>query len=68
MKKRRLKKWVKIVLIIMIILLDLVIYQKSGKFGALAQSSTIYLVLCVSCWIWLLLGQFGVIWFIVEVC
>ena len=66
MKRRRLKKWVKIILIIMIFLLDIVIYQKTGKLGQLAQSSTIYLGLCLSAWIWLLLGQFGAMWFILE--
>lgn len=66
MKRRRLKKWVKIILIIMIILVSTLIYQKTGKLGELAQNSTIYLGLCLSAWIWLFLGQFGVMWFILE--
>lgn len=68
MKRRRLKKWVKILLIIMIILISALIYQKTGKFGELAQDNIFYRVICVSAWIWLLFGQIWAIWFIVEVC
>jgi len=63
--KRKLKKWVKIALIIIVILTSTLIYQKTGFLGILAQSNIIYLVLCVSAWIWLLFGQFVAIYFIV---
>lgn len=63
MKKRRLKCWVKIVLIILI---SIIIYSLTGELGKLAQHSRIYSFLCVSAWVWLFLGQFIVIYFIVE--
>lgn len=66
MKKRRLKKWVKIVLIIMIILLDVIIYRKTGILGELAQTSIFYLVLTIMSWGWLLMGQIIAICLIVE--
>lgn len=64
MKKRRLNKRGKIVLTILIILISAVIYVLMAKFGVKAQESTIALVGIVCAWIWLILGQFGVYYFI----
>ena len=66
MKKRRLNKRGKIVLTILIILISAVIYVLMAKFGVKSQESTIALVGIVCAWIWLILGQFGVYYFIWE--
>lgn len=66
MKKRRLRKWVKILLTIMTLVLSIIIYVLMAKFGAKAQESIIALVSIVCAWIWLILGQFGVYYFIWE--
>lgn len=66
MKKRRLRKWVKILLTIMTLVLSVIIYVLTAKFGAKAQESIIALVCIVCAWIWLILGQFGVYYFIWE--
>jgi len=58
MKKRKLKKWVKVVLTILVMLMSLLIYIKIGEFGALAQSSVFYQFMTISGWFWLLTGQF----------
>ena len=66
MKKRRLRKWVKILLTIMTLVLSIIIYVLMAKFGEKAQESIIALVGIICAWIWLILGQFGVYYFIWE--
>ena len=66
MKKRKLRKWVKILLTIMILIFSIIIYILMAKFGAKVQESIISLVGIVCAWIWLILGQFGVYYFIWE--
>jgi len=63
MKKRKLKNWVKVLIIILI---STIIYQKTGELGKLAQNSIIYLFLCISAWIWLFVGQFCTMYFILN--
>lgn len=66
MKKRRLKKWAKILISAVIVIIGLFIYAKTGILGELAQDSTIYLLLCITAWIWLLFGQISLLYFIWE--
>lgn len=61
----RLKKWVKVLLTIITITLSIVVYINSQELGVAAQKSNINLVLCLSSWTWLFLGQFialNIIW------
>lgn len=54
---RRLKKWVKVVLTIIIVGVSAVMYIKSGSLGELAQSSQFYKALTLGTWAWLIFGQ-----------
>lgn len=63
----KLKKWVKYVLTIIVMLISIVIYTKTGELGRLAQSSVKYQAICVLAWSWLLLGQIMVYMKIWEV-
>jgi hypothetical protein len=58
MKKLKLRKWVKVVLIIMLAITSVCTYNLVGTLGALAQTNDLYLGLDVLC-ICLLFGQFG---------
>lgn len=66
MKRRRLKKWVKVLITFIIAIIGLFIYVKTGILGELAQDSNIYLVICITAWAWLLFGQFSLLYFIWE--
>lgn len=58
MKKRKLKKWVKVILTMLIMILSLMIYSKIGELGILAQNNDFYLLVCAISWVWLMAGQF----------
>ena len=60
MKRRKLRSWVKVLIIIII---SAFIYSKTGVWGALAKDSNLYLFLCLASWGWLFMGQFIVIYF-----
>lgn len=63
--KRRLKKWVKVVITLLLIHVSFFIWKQTGTLGELAQKDTIYLILCVASWIYLTLGQamiYGALW------
>lgn len=65
MKKRRLKRWVKVVLTLIVIHISFFIWKQTGTLGELAQKSDFYLVLCASAWGYLLIGQvliYEIIW------
>lgn len=57
MKKLRLKKWVKVVLTILVILVSFKIYAEMGQIQTKAVSSINYQVIAVLGWIWLIIGQ-----------
>ena len=57
MKKLRMKRWVKVVITILLIHLSFYIWKQTGILGELAQRNSIYLVLSVMSWIYLLIGQ-----------
>ena len=65
MKKKKLKKWVKVVITLLMIHVSFFIWKQVGLLGELAQRDTIYLILCVASWIYLTLGQalvYGALW------
>ena len=66
MKRRRLKKWVKVLITFIIVVIGLFIYAKTSILGELAQTSNIYQVICLIAWAWLLFGQFSLLYFIWE--
>lgn len=56
-KKKVLKKWVKVALTITILFIGLIIYNLAGILGEMAQTSNLYLCLCIFAWCWLFAGQ-----------
>lgn len=61
----RLKKWVKIVLTLIVIHISFFIWKQTGMLGELAQQDRTYLILCIASWIYLTIGQtliYGVLW------
>lgn len=58
MKKYKLKKWVKVVLSVIVFLLSVVIYKDTGSAGALAQNNNLWLSICILEWSYLFFIQF----------
>ena len=56
----RLKKWVKVVLSAILLILAVTVWLKVGKWGELAQNSRIYENLTICGWIWLILQPFAI--------
>lgn len=64
-KKMKLRKWVKVVLTILVILVSFKIYAEMGQIRTKAVSSINYQVIAVLGWTWLLMGQiwvYSIIW------
>lgn len=57
---KRLKRWVKIVLTVLILILSLTIYMKVDYWGFLARSSNFYVAVSIISWFWLIIGQIAV--------
>lgn len=57
---KRLKRWVKIVLTALILILSLTIYMKVDYWGFLARSSNFYVAVSIISWFWLIIGQIAV--------
>ena len=53
----KLRKWVKVVLTILLLILSLVIYIKLDYWGFLARSSNFYVAVSIISWFWLIVGQ-----------
>lgn len=53
----KLRKWVKVVLTILLLILSLVIYIKLDYWGFLARSSNFYVAVSIIGWFWLIIGQ-----------
>ena len=53
----RLKRWVRVVLTLIVIHISFFIWKQTGTLGELAQKSNIYLIMCVLSWSYLLIGQ-----------
>lgn len=66
MKKRRIRKWVKILLTIITIISSVMIYILTAKFSTKATDGILYTTPIVLAWIWLFFGQFTAYYFIWE--
>lgn len=53
----RLKRWVRVLLTLIVIHITFFIWKQTGTLGELAQKSNIYLIMCVLSWSYLLIGQ-----------
>ena len=65
MRNRRLKKWVKVVITLVLIHISFFIWRQTGTLGALAQHDKAYLILTIMSWLYLTLGQailYGALW------
>ena len=60
-KKKVLKKWVKVVLTAIVLIIGTLIYNVTYSIGYMAQTSNLYTTLCVLSWFWLLIGQIAVL-------
>ena len=54
---KKLRKWVKVVLTMLLLTLSLIIYIKLDYWGFLARSSNFYVVVSIIGWFWLIVGQ-----------
>lgn len=61
MGKRKLKRWVKVLITIIFIHLNFFIWRQTGVLGELAQTSKVYVYLCVGSWFYLIFGQILII-------
>lgn len=55
--KKRLKKWVKVAITLIVIHISFFIWKQTGILGELAQKDTFYLILCILSWFYLIVGQ-----------
>lgn len=53
----KLRKWVKVVLTMLLLILSLIIYMKLDYWGFLARSSNFYVLVSIIGWFWLIVGQ-----------
>ena len=53
----RLKRWVRVVITLIVIHLSFFIWRQTGILGKLAQQDNFYLILCVLSWLYLVIGQ-----------
>ena len=53
----KLRKWVKVVLTMLLLTLSLIIYMKLDYWGFLARSSNFYVAVSIISWFWLIVGQ-----------
>ena len=61
--KRKLRIWVKVVLLMVV---SLIIYLNTGKLGEFAQHNKFAEFGCYITWAWLFIGQFIVLYFMLE--
>ena len=61
--KRKLRTWVKVVLLMIV---GLIVYLNTEKLGEFAQHNIIAEFGCYIAWVWLFIGQFAVLYFILE--
>ena len=57
---KKLRKWVKVVLTMLLLTLSLIIYMKLDYWGFLARSSNFYVAVSIIGWFWLIVGQMAV--------
>lgn len=56
----KLKRWVKVVITALLLMLGLVIYIRLDYWGFLARSSKFYELVSIIGWFWLIIGQMAV--------
>lgn len=66
MKKRKLKKWVKVVLTTGILAFSAFLYSNINDLGIMAQYNDFYAIICMSCWTWIVFGQIALIEYLWE--
>lgn len=66
MKKRKLRKWVKVVLTIILIGVWIVVYDKLGILGNLAQTSNFYLAIDTLAIFYISMGNFIMLYLVWE--
>ena len=65
MKKLKLRKWVKVVISVIVVMIGIIIYSGLSNIGIDASSNKISGFLCILGWLWIFFGQFAflsVIW------
>ena len=53
----RLKRWVRVVITLIVTHISFFIWKQTGRLGDMAQKDTMYLILCVLSWFYLIIGQ-----------
>lgn len=66
-KKYKLRKWVKIVISAIIIIIGVVIYHYLAKLGAYASENTMSSIFICLGWFWLVFGQISMLYAIWEI-
>lgn len=66
MKRRRLRKWVKVVSTILLMVIGFIVYRLSWIIGALAVENQTFAILNILVWLYLLFGQFAIIYMVWE--
>ena len=61
--KRKLKNWVKILIVSII---SFIIYTQTGAIGKLVQNNPFGELICIATWLWLFMGQFIFMYFIID--
>lgn len=57
MRRLRMKRWVKVVITLILIHINFFIWKQTGTLGMLAQHDKGYLVLTIGAWLYITLGQ-----------
>lgn len=57
MRRLRMKRWVKVVITLILIHISFFIWRQTGTLGMLAQHDKGYLVLTIGAWLYITLGQ-----------
>lgn len=60
-----LKKWVRVVLTLIVLAFSVYLYTQTDTLGKLAEESNFYKTLCLMAWGWITLGQltiYSIIW------
>ena len=57
MRRLRMKRWVKVVITLILIHISFFIWKQTGTLGNLAQHDKGYLVLTIGAWLYITLGQ-----------
>lgn len=64
MKRRRLRKWVKVVSTILLMVIGAIVYRLSWIIGALALENQTFEILNILVWLYLLFGQFAIVFMV----